>query len=154
MISPARYASSHPAETPVNRQNLSPAPLPRARQTVLHYACMGGSPLLVTVLLTCGCLHQTRSKAGLMAIDVARMRRREDLCTVIAKHVNRHPDHLVRMEFASMLFPKGGQVTGFDVDGGDDVSLAAATEDGGTALATVEEGDGEGDKADEHHVYA
>jgi hypothetical protein len=107
---------------------------------------MGGSPLLVHVLLTCGCLHTTRSKAGLMAIDVARVRRREDICGIIARHVNSHPDHVVRMEFASLLFPKKGQIT--DVDHDLALLMGPEGDEGGSALARVEEEEEEDGEAE------
>ena len=77
--------------------------------TALHYACQGGSPLLVEVLLTCGIKMPHRNKQGEMAIDVARIRRADDIANVMQKYTNKVKDIDIRMHFNSLIFPKEGE---------------------------------------------
>ena len=79
--------------------------------TALHYACQGGSPLLVEVLLMCGIKMPQRNNNGEMAIDLARLRMADDISNVMTRYTNRVKEVEIRMHFNSLIFPKEGEWT-------------------------------------------
>ena len=76
--------------------------------TCLHYACQGGSALLVEVLLMCGVKMPQRNNHGEMAIDIARIRLADDIANVMTRYTNRVKEVEIRMHFNSLIFPKEG----------------------------------------------